>query len=667
MTAVTMQEKTSAPASVEVTKDIVVANIVKTASAKEKPKSAGIQAFEDAGTDAQPNGVQVHEDGSRFFTLPNGDEYSFGPLGVFLKKRDASPIPVCGPLEVVAKARTAEGADWRLVLRWVDQDGNEREGMIPAALVTNPAQVLAYLASNGLEIRHSLGTQGENKYIGNFINFFPTRARMLGVDRHGWIKHGEAFSIPRIGIIGENDSGEKIVYTGDPRAEPAYSSAGTLEDWKERIGRPSMFSSRIGFALCLGFAAPLLEFVKDAESGGFHFYGKSSKGKSTCARALCSIWGPANEQGEVGSWRTTDNGLELTCAAHSHFPLILDDVGEAPADKLEQIGYMMANARAKVRASRGMEKRPVLTWRLLYLSTGEVTFEEHISSASGRRAPVKEGVKIRMADVPAEAGGSDFGVFDDEIAPTKPKEERIALVTSYANQINAASKSETYGTAGPAFIRALINHIAAEGAPKFEGSLRRRTDDWMAAHCGSADSQIKRVARRCALVAVAGELAIHFGVLPWPAGMASVFAGKCFQAWRDGYKTAEMQAKEHSGYVIDRISSNRSRFGTLRAGNGTAAPPASPLASWGVLKVDGDELPVEAYILTTLFGSELCPPGVPVKEVLEALVAEGRLKANKDRGIKGYQLKLSPMNRKQMRMASSRCYCVVLVQEPEQA
>ena len=49
MTNVTMQEKTSAPASVEATKDIVVANIVKTASAKEKPTSAGVKAFSSRG------------------------------------------------------------------------------------------------------------------------------------------------------------------------------------------------------------------------------------------------------------------------------------------------------------------------------------------------------------------------------------------------------------------------------------------------------------------------------------------------------------------------------------------------------------------------------------------------------------------------------------------
>ena len=75
MTAVSMQEKTSAPESVEVTKDIVVANIVKTASAKEKPKSAGIQAFEAAGEVNQPTDLIENEDGSKSFMLANGDSY----------------------------------------------------------------------------------------------------------------------------------------------------------------------------------------------------------------------------------------------------------------------------------------------------------------------------------------------------------------------------------------------------------------------------------------------------------------------------------------------------------------------------------------------------------------------------------------------------------------
>lgn len=315
MTAVTMQEKTSAPVSVEATKDIVVANIVKTASAKEKPKSAGIQAFEEAGEVNQPTDLIENEDGSKAFMLANGDAYSFGPLGVFFTRRDGSPMPVCGPLEVVAKVRSSEGEDWRLALKWTDQDGHFRQGLIPcSALMKSPAQVVAYLADNGLEIRHAINSQGGSAYIVNFLNRFPVRARVLGVDHHGWVNHGEAFSIPRLGIIGKSET-SGIIYTGDPKSEPVYAEKETLTDWQEKIGKPAMFSSRIGFAICLGFAAPLLEFTSE-ESGGFHFYGESSKGKSTCARALCSLWGPANERGEMGTWRTTDNGLESAAAAH---------------------------------------------------------------------------------------------------------------------------------------------------------------------------------------------------------------------------------------------------------------------------------------------------------------------------------------------------------------
>mgnify|MGYP000428310016 FL=1 len=88
MTAVTMQEKTSAPVSVEATKDIDAGAIVKTASVEEKPMSVGVQAFEEAGEVNQPTSLIENEDGSKAFMLANGDAYSFGPLGVFFTRRD---------------------------------------------------------------------------------------------------------------------------------------------------------------------------------------------------------------------------------------------------------------------------------------------------------------------------------------------------------------------------------------------------------------------------------------------------------------------------------------------------------------------------------------------------------------------------------------------------
>jgi hypothetical protein len=46
-----------------------------------------------------------------------------------------------------------------------------------------------------------------------------------------------------------------------------------------------------------------------------------------------------------------------------------------------------------------------------------------------------------------------------------------------------------------------------------------------------ADGQVVRVAARFALVAAAGELATALGILPWPAGEASVASSRCFNDW----------------------------------------------------------------------------------------------------------------------------------------
>lgn len=62
MTNVTMQEKTSAPASVEATKDIVVANIVKTASAKEPELRVTCSTFRIAAVVQKAGAIQNSAD-----------------------------------------------------------------------------------------------------------------------------------------------------------------------------------------------------------------------------------------------------------------------------------------------------------------------------------------------------------------------------------------------------------------------------------------------------------------------------------------------------------------------------------------------------------------------------------------------------------------------------
>src|SRR5262249_25502444 len=77
---------------------------------------------------------------------------------------------------------------------------------------------------------------------------------------------------------------------------------------------------------------------------------------------------------------------------------------------------------------------------------------------------------------------------------------------------------------------------------------------------GSRDGQILRAARRFALVAAAGELAIQLGVLPWRPGSAEAAAEELFSTWRGhrGDDPSEVrEAIEQIGTLIDRYGVSR--------------------------------------------------------------------------------------------------------------
>jgi putative DNA primase/helicase len=54
---------------------------------------------------------------------------------------------------------------------------------------------------------------------------------------------------------------------------------------------------------------------------------------------------------------------------------------------------------------------------------------------------------------------------------------------------------------------------------------------------GDADGQVKRAASKFGLVAMAGELAIGYDIVPWPKGYAIKAAAEMFDAWQVGRGT----------------------------------------------------------------------------------------------------------------------------------
>jgi putative DNA primase/helicase len=89
-----------------------------------------------------------------------------------------------------------------------------------------------------------------------------------------------------------------------------------------------------------------------------------------------------------------------------------------------------------------------------------------------------------------------------------------------------------------------------------------------------ADGQVERVAQRFALIAVGGELAQQYGIVPWQPGEAIAAAGKCFNDWLDargGHDAAEVRDG------IDQLRSFLLAHGTSRFIPAWEAPQSIPV------------------------------------------------------------------------------------------
>lgn len=176
--------------------------------------------------------------------------------------------------------------------------------------------------------------------------------------------------------------------------------AGTLAEWQHKVAACAVGNSRLALFLSAAFAGPLLDIVGE-QSGGIHLVGKAQSGKSTAAYIAGSVWGRGDREGQIRAWRGTANGLEGVASETSDTVLILDEMGQADSREVGEITYMLANNSGKMRAGRTGNARARKTWRVLFLSTGEVTLAAKMGEAGKR---IMAGQEVRLVNIPADAG-----------------------------------------------------------------------------------------------------------------------------------------------------------------------------------------------------------------------------------------------------------------------
>jgi uncharacterized protein (DUF927 family) len=173
--------------------------------------------------------------------------------------------------------------------------------------------------------------------------------------------------------------------------------------------------------------------------------------------------------------------------------------------------------------------RAAITWRTLFLSTGELGLAARLAEG-GKRAMA--GQSVRVVEIPADAGRG-HGIFD-------ALPEGFTGGAELAEHLRLAADRQC-GHAGRVFLERLTSCLDDHRA-----RVRQARELFKAEQCPKgADGQTERVCGRFAMVAAAGELAIMLGILPWERGAAEHVAVQCFKDWlahRGGKGPAEITA-----------------------------------------------------------------------------------------------------------------------------
>jgi len=599
-------------------------------------KAAGDSpAASDVSSPARNGQGNVESAGPHFELIgQSGGTRNAGVYWIGVDKDGSRQPPrwICSPMRIAAETRDMQGGEWGRLLIFPDRDGTEHRWAMPMRMLAAGGEELrGELLAAGLTITSSTDRGRLADYIQNAVPDGKARC----VNRTGW--HDDVFVLPRK-TFGEKD-GENVLFQSASLDGASLGQGGTLDGWREHVAKPCAGHSRLVLALCAGFAGPCLGLL-GMDGGGFHLRGGSSIGKSTALAVAASIYGPP---AFLRTWRNTDNALEGAAALHSDMLLILDELSQLDPKHAGQVAYLLANGQGKGRAARDGSPRAVMTWRILFLSAGEIGLTDLVTESGGK---VRAGQEVRVIDLPADAGAG-HGMFEslpEGIAPG-----------AMADALKAAS-AKHYGHALAALVRTFVDEPGAARA-----KLAEMRNTIAAKLIGKNQAgQVRRVAERFAIVAAAGELATEHGLTNWAQGEATRAAEVCFAAWLDARGTegaaepaamlgqvraflsahgesrfSAWNADERSARTINRVGFRRDADGDFNAGQSGPTfyiereafrrevcagfdyrTVAKVLANVGALMLDGDggtthkaHLPdgrhVRVYVLTPALWEEV--------------------------------------------------------------
>ncbi|MFO6463102.1 DUF927 domain-containing protein [Jannaschia sp. KMU-145] len=541
-------------------------------------------------------GVAGEEPSRAYAWLPKGFIYRNGS---FWQKSGDEKRPVCAAFDLVGRTSNATGNDdaGRLI-SFVNENAETVEVVIDRASIFNDGRgVISDLAARGMII-HDRRTGPDD--LLNLLARATTNRQIFVFRRPGWVRDRaasvEGFLLPSGHYVNAGKGSE--VRLSENATMRDRGPGGTFEVWRESAA--TAFDNvetnfHWSFALCAGFAGPIMGLLSDP-SCGVNLSGKSSSGKTIGLRAAASVWGAVkDQQGVFFPMNSTTNAVEDLASIGSETVLCLDDLSNmANAKDLSAMLFSLSGSAGKARKKgRGAGLAVGAEYAAFTLFSNERGLKTTIDRA-GRVGDFKTGIAVRFPDVDVTGGvevdGGTIGRLDDFKA--------------------------NFGHAGPAFVSWLIS----EDWPNRQSELAALVASAQREIAGDdASTQLFRAARAFALVRVGGELAADADILPNRETVARAVA-TAFAAFKD---SAEGQATNGGDRLIEGLRSffalNQNR--RIIAANEADDPGHSNVVGW----YDADVIILDATAtediqVLGLSGSQ--------SELIDALSSRGMLRTH---------------------------------------
>ena len=510
---------------------------------------------------------------------------------------------LCSHVKFLATTLNADSKDWGLYLQIRTRNSIWHTAAIPKTeLVTSAEDIFKRLAFLGLDF--NISPRAKTKMRELLVRVKP-KSYALCVPKIGF--HDGVFILPDE-TIGDT-KGRTVVFQPGAPLDHFYRRAGSLKGWQDGIAALAAGNDRLMFAIAAAFAPPLLELL-GMEGGGIHFRGGSTAGKTTILRAASTVWGGGGQYGFVRTWRATDNALEAIAAIHNNAFLALDEIAEIEPKALFKAAYALANGRQKERMQKTADLRSASTWRLLFMSTGEIGVAEKLSE---ERMRTTGGQSVRLVEMNADAG-KGMGMFQSLHGFSERKQlprhstPQGARITDMQHRSSSAI-SQAICSGSLIGAKAFIARFVAQACPK------------------AADGQVPRVAQRFGLIAAAGEMAIAAGIVPWGRGEARAACKRLFEEWIAARGTSGPIEIENGIAQVKR-SLELDGVSRFTAWHSPGQPTINRLGFYRTFDAGTDEETIVHYALPEGW-KEICR-GADPKLIAKALVERGVIRPDED-------------------------------------